>query len=122
MSGADECPDFQNETCLWLVGLSCKAVSTLNNNRDMAREAIEAAARSTGETFSGVLLILERRRPRQIILESVLGLLTNNQHKLTIAALRRVGYIAVVVPSNSLDYGRPQARQRLCFLFFGKIC
>ena len=115
MTQQQETPDPHDEIRGWLIGFSCQTVSRLNADKGTASLAIEDCVGTTGITFQGVCLILDRKRPKFCILENVPGLQTNSQDKLVAGIVRAKGYVVKIVLMSPLEFGFPQSRNRLWF-------
>ncbi len=115
--GRHEDPDPNNETRSWWIGFSCQTASGLNTvggNRWVA--FIDEVEGTSGVTFSGVLLIIDKRDPDQLILENVRGLIETGQHLAVIHQLQLRNRHVAWWMSNPLDHGFPNVRHRVYFL------
>lgn len=105
-----------SKVSFFLAGFVCKAVSSLNANKEGACQAVWDFSTSTGSTFWGVLLVLERIRPAAVLLENVMGLLKNDQHRHVLRTLDKAGYVAEMFLMDGRCFGHPQVRPRIYFL------
>ena len=100
----------------FIAGFSCKNVSGLSNDDEGRRAAISEYRGSTGWTWWGVVLVVQKQRPKCFVLENVEGLMWHGGHLLVVAKLRSLGYVVIWRLSNALDCGVPQNRSRIWFV------
>ncbi len=100
---------------LFIAGFSCKTVSALANN-SVRHHAISSLDGTTGETFYGVLLVLQRWKPACVILENVHGLSANDQHLAVRDRVEACGYVVMFWLNNAAALGFPQSRKRFWFV------
>ncbi len=100
---------------LFIAGFSCKTVSALANN-SVRHHAISSLDGTTGETFHGVLLVLQRWKPACVILENVHGLSANDQHLAVRDRVEACGYVVMFWLNNAAALGFPQSRKRFWFV------
>ena len=100
-------------TDLFISGFSCKSVSALANDDQIRMSAICDYVGQTGITWWGVVMTLQRTRPKSFILEHVGGLMRHDSHLLVIAKLQALGYIVVWRLCDALECGMPQHRLRI---------
>ena len=77
---------------------------------------------TTGYTFYGVLLILQRQNPRCFVLENVVQLIENGELSSIVEELEAAcsGYIVYCRILGSEEFGLPQLRHRLYIWGFRK--
>jgi len=107
-----------------IYGFSCKSLSSENMSRRTLAD-VDAGDRlcSSGNTLAGCLTYVRTGRPRIIIVENVLGLLTSSEAlkasgnrrnvDVLIAALRKEGYACGFHVLSSHQYLLPQRRWRV---------
>ena len=64
----------------------------------------------------GVLFYLRKHRPRVVVLDSVTGLMKNDQHLNVVMRIEDCGYLCLWWVFDARDCGIPQARKRLYFV------
>ena len=98
---------------IWLIGFSCKTMSGLAHDKEAARHALELFLGSTGDTFRGVLMLIEKRKPKSLLLENVLGLMQNGQALVLQRKLKALGYHTKIVSLSPINFFMCQTRGRL---------
>ena len=104
-------PDFD----LLTGGFPCQPFSEAGDHR--------GELDTRGTLFYDIIRIAEKKKPRYIFLENVVGLTFQN-HRRTydkiLSELNRVGYKVYPKVMNSQNYGTPQRRERVYFVCYRK--
>jgi len=102
---------------LLIAGFPCTTVSTLNTKHatEEHRTCIRTGKGATGECFHGILKFVLKYKPHCIILENVIGLLSNGMADDVIEMLTEAGYYVKCFVLSTIDFFLPQARKRLYF-------
>ena len=103
---------------IYVAGFSCKDVSVLNNGRASHSGCTQSFEGTTGLTFWGSLLVLDRYHPSAFVLENVPGILCYQQLERTIEMLSRKGYVVTWSMQNPLQAGTPHDRDRVWIIGF----
>lgn len=117
VTGEFEVPDSQNRSRTWWIGFSCKTASSLNT-RSKELTIVDNHTCSTGYTFYGVTLILQKHRPKTFVLENVVSLLQNGLIEVIEAELRALGYAIHHHVFHTRTFGFPQDRRRVYIFGF----
>jgi len=103
-----------------IAGVSCDSVAALNMNRSSNRHCVRDHNSSTGKTFHGVLMYVERHKPLVVIIENVPGLKVRPDAEvlsnldMVLHELRVRGYLCSWEFLTPKDFaGVPQSRRRL---------
>lgn len=103
------------------IGFSCRPFSGLNPNRKVESEAFAAGrfseAGKSAQTYVGAIGFIEAHRPKIIILENVVGVLTKTASGRPIDRIRQdlnaLGYRFDCKVLDSCDFYLPQKRRRV---------
>ena len=103
------------------IGFSCRPFSGLNPNRKVESEAFAAGrfseAGKSAQTYVGAIGFIEAHRPKIIILENVVGVLTKTASGRPIDRIRQdlnaLGYRFDCKILDSCDFHLPQKRRRV---------
>lgn len=101
---AHEIPNHE----LMVGGITCQGFSQNGRKTGFKHE--------TGNLFFEVTRIAEEKKPRYIMIENVVGLLTNdkkNTISIMMDELSKLGYGVDFTVYNSMDFGLPQQRRRV---------
>lgn len=93
---------------LMVGGITCQGFSQNGNKTGFAH--------STGNLFFEVIRIAKEKQPKYIIIENVVGLLTNdkkNTISIMMDELSQIGYGVDFTVYSSVDFGLPQQRRRV---------
>lgn len=107
----DDLPDFD----LLIAGFPCQTFSIVGQRRGMEDPR--------GQIITGIIKILKAKHTKYFILENVKGLVNHHQGKTMkniLQMLNEAWYEVQWKVLNSLDYGLPQSRERVYFLWIRK--
>lgn len=104
------------------AGFSCKSKSSLNKNRSAFRHCVEREEGDTGVSFGHTKRVVERKRPRVVILENVMDLAENSDERSDLDYihewLRSIGYSSQDFRMSAVAYGSPARRDRIYIVGF----
>ena len=108
-----------------IAGTSCKTFSALN----ASQKSSEDMSSSSGSTLHALLMFVDRRKPLLVIAENVMNMLAQrraeNYERASdkfLASMRSRGYTGSFAKVNALQFGLPQSRHRVYFIFFRAGC
>ncbi len=107
----DDLPDFD----LLIAGFPCQTFSIVGQRKGMEDPR--------GQVITGITNILKAKNTKYFILENVKGLVNHNEGKTMkeiLQMLNEVWYDVQWRVLNSVDYGLPQSRERVYFLWIRK--